>query len=263
MDDLQGRLVLITGAASGIGLAMAEAFAAEGCRLVLTDIDEERLRGEAEKIDADLLTFRLDTSNRDEWEPVRSRVADHFGPVDILINNAGIASCGNTLAETPFENFDRMMRINLTGVFNGIRCFVPGMIERRSGHVVVTASLAAIDHPPRVGAYSAAKAGIVALADVLRQEVEEHGIGVTSICPGMVRTRIDETTRAAGSSRPDLRDLLPEATALIASADVIARGTVEAVKANHPYFISHANFRPRFQARMDMIADAFDRAPLR
>jgi len=260
VNTLSGKVVFITGGASGIGFAMAQRFAGEGCRIVLADIDAERLDQVARDIAGEVMTARLDTSDRAAWGPVRQDVEDRFGPVDVLCNNAGIASCGNTLAEMPADNFDRMIRINLTGVFNGIHCFVPGMIARRSGHVVMTASLAGIDHPARVGPYSAAKAGVIALADVLRQEIAEFGIGVASICPGAVDTRIDETTRAAGSARPD-RGLFPPEAAQMVSAEVIAKGAVDAVRHGHPYFISHGNFRARVESRFDMIRQAFDRAP--
>ena len=259
MDHLTDRVALVTGAASGIGLAMAQALSREGVRVVLADIDETRLAFAREQVAGDTMACRLDVVDRENWKHALQAVEDHFGPVDIVCNNAGIASDGHTLAEMSPVSFDRVIAINLAGTFNGISACVPGMIARWRGHVVNTASLAGLVHPPTVGAYSAAKAGVIALSESLRAEVAAAGVGVTVVCPGQVRTRIDETTRAAGSDRPSVPPD-PTAQARIIEPDEVGSAVVDAIRRNLAYVITHGEFSVPFEARIAGIKEAFSQA---
>ncbi|AUW57145.1 hypothetical protein C1T17_02645 [Sphingobium sp. SCG-1] len=109
---------------------MGEGFAAQGCKVILADIDEDRLQKVVGEIAGEVITSPLDISNREAWAQVKIDVENRFGPVDILCNNAGIGACGNTLADMPPEHFGRMIRIHLTAVYNGIHCFVAGTTDR-------------------------------------------------------------------------------------------------------------------------------------
>ena len=143
LAHLAGNVALVTGGASGIGLGMATAFAEAGMTLVLADIDEGQLATAAEGLRASgarVITARLDVRDRDGWAALVARVDAELGGVWLLCNNAGVAAF-DTLAEMPAEAWDWLLGINLGGVFNGVHAVVPGMIARRTGHVVNTGSL--------------------------------------------------------------------------------------------------------------------------
>lgn len=258
MRDFKNKVVFVTGGASGIGLAMAEALGAQGARVVLADIDEAQLDMATARI-KESLPVVLDVTDRNAWQDARRLVEARFGPVDILCNNAGIASDGRTLVDTDPKMFDRVVGISLTGTFNGISTFAAGMAERGSGHIVNTASLSGLIHLPAVGAYSAAKAGVVAISECLRTELAPAGVGVTIVCPGMVRTRISETTRKAGGDVP--RDLLaPSNFRRVLEPEIVGAAVVEAIRDNQAYLITHAEFRSLFDERLALVSDGFGRA---
>jgi NAD(P)-dependent dehydrogenase (short-subunit alcohol dehydrogenase family) len=261
MVAFREKVVFVTGGASGIGLAIGEAFAKEGARVVLADINGARLEEAARAISGKVMPILLDVTQRDAWARARSHVEVDFGPVDILCNNAGIASDGNTLTEMDPDAFDRMIRITLTSVFNGIACFTSSMIARKSGHIVNTASMAGLIHYPAIGAYAAAKAGVIALSDSLRAEMEPFGVGVTALCPSTVATRIDETTLAAGSERKRPIGREKKSPSMIDPAEV-AQAVVDGVRNNYAYVITHGEHRRTFDKRLEKILAAFDRAPV-
>jgi NAD(P)-dependent dehydrogenase (short-subunit alcohol dehydrogenase family) len=259
MQDLKGKIAFITGGASGIGLAIAQALADEGARVVLADIDAVQLEFARTRVSGDPLPIMLDVSDRAAWSHAKDQVEARLGPVDILCNNAGIGGDGMGLAHMHPDAFDRMIRICLTGTFNGIHTFVAGMIQRGCGHIVNTASLAGLIHPPTIGAYCAAKAAVVALSESLRAEAGAAGVGVTALCPGTVRTRIDETTRKAGSARPE-RSALPSLSTRTLDPSAVGSAVVDAIRRNYAYLITHWEFRQPFEARIAAVFEAFDRA---
>jgi len=260
MDRLTGRVAFITGAASGIGLALAEALLAEGAKVALADIDGGRLEAEAARLGSDCMPIVLDVTDRPAWADARRRVEARFGPVDLLCNCAGIGGDGHPLASMADTSFDRVMAINVTGAFNGIAAFVGPMAQRGLGHVVNIASMAGLLPTPTLGAYAASKFALVGLSETLREEVRGRGVGVTIVCPGRVMTRIDETTRAMGSDRP------PAATIAALrgmAASEVASLTVAAILADEPLVITHPEYREVIAARSQSLAEAVDRADAR
>ncbi|MBV9993814.1 MAG: SDR family oxidoreductase [Caulobacteraceae bacterium] len=203
MTELAGRVALVTGGASGIGLGAAQALASRGVRIVLADIDARQLALAQPTVAAESLAVQLDVSDRSAWARARAEAEARFGQVDILVQSAGIGPDGRSLAAMQPESFDRLIRINLTGVYNGVSAFAPGMAERGLGHIVNIASVAGLMPIPTIGAYVAAKFGVVGLSETLRIELGPSGVGVSVVCPGGVRTRLAETTRAAGSDRSE------------------------------------------------------------
>lgn len=247
---IEGRTALITGAANGIGLATARALQSAGVRPFLVDIDGEALEVAARGLGG-VEHMVMDVTRRDDWARVKSRT----GIVDILVNNAGIGPDGRGLADMDPASFDRLIAINLTGVFNGISTFAAGMRDRGSGHVVNIASMAALTAPPTIGAYTAAKCGVTGLSEVLRAELAGHGVGVSVIFPGLVTTRLRETTRRAGSQTPEQNVSISREAIDPAKVGEIV---VAAIRGEQPMAASHPEYRDAVKRKLDMVLAAFD-----
>ncbi|MEU7591602.1 SDR family oxidoreductase [Streptomyces sp. NPDC039022] len=203
-DRFGGQLVLVTGAASGIGRATAFAFAEAGARVVAVDRDAE---GAARTADLARLVGApqawaetVDVSDEDAMEKLADKVAAEYGTVDVLVNNAGIGLSGSFLSTTT-EDWKKVLDVNLWGVIHGCRLFGRQMAERgQGGHIVNTASAAAFQPSKILSAYGASKAAVLMLSESLRAELAGQGIGVTAICPGIVNTNITTTARFTGVS---------------------------------------------------------------
>ncbi|WP_062982772.1 SDR family oxidoreductase [Nocardia anaemiae] len=181
--DLKGARVLITGAGRGIGQSTAELFAAEGADIAIADVDKVAAESAAAAIGA--RACELDVRARDQWDKV---VAD-FGPVDVLVNNAGVMPAGAFLDE-PDAVGRATIDINVWGLIHGMRAVVPGMIERRRGHVVNVASLAGKIPVAGLAVYNASKFAAVGLSAATRLEFAPHGVSVSCVMPSAVRTRL-------------------------------------------------------------------------
>lgn len=197
-----GRLVLVTGAASGIGRATALAFAEAGARIVAVDRDADgaaRTAGTARLIGAPAAWGEaVDVGDEAAMEKLAARVASEYGTVDVLVNNAGIGLSGPFL-ETTAEEWKKVLDVNLWGVIHGCRFFGKQMADRgQGGHIVNTASAAAFQPSRALPAYSTSKAAVLMLSECLRAELAEKAIGVSAICPGIVDTGITGTARFTG-----------------------------------------------------------------
>ncbi|MFG2990683.1 SDR family oxidoreductase [Streptomyces sp. NPDC048257] len=201
-DRFGGQLVLVTGAASGIGRATAFAFAEAGARVVAVDRDAD---GAARTADmarlvgaAEAWAECVDVSDEQAMEKLAARVAAEYGIVDVLVNNAGIGLSGSFL-DTTAEDWKKVLDVNLWGVIHGCRIFGKQMAERgQGGHIVNTASAAAYLPSRTLPAYSTSKAAVLMLSECLRAELASRSIGVSAICPGIVNTNITATSRFAG-----------------------------------------------------------------
>ncbi|CAM5239349.1 SDR family oxidoreductase [Streptomyces avidinii] len=201
-DRFGGQLVLVTGAASGIGRATAFAFAEAGARVVAVDRDAE---GAARTADmarlvgaAEAWAECVDVSDEQAMEKLAAKVATEYGIVDVLVNNAGIGLSGSFL-DTTAEDWKKVLDVNLWGVIHGCRIFGKQMAERgQGGHIVNTASAAAYLPSRTLPAYSTSKAAVLMLSECLRAELASRSIGVSAICPGIVNTNITSTSRFAG-----------------------------------------------------------------
>lgn len=198
---LAGKLVVITGAGSGIGRETALALAERGCELVLADLDlasaDETARA-CKVAGSAAHAYLLDVSDTADFVAFAARIRDLHGVPDIVVNNAGIGLAGGVLAATD-EQVDRLLDVNLRGVVTGSREFGRQMVERGvGGHIVNIASAAAFTPSRSLGLYSASKAGVLLFSESLRAELAEHRIGVSAICPGLVDTNIVSSTPIAG-----------------------------------------------------------------
>jgi NAD(P)-dependent dehydrogenase (short-subunit alcohol dehydrogenase family) len=249
LDLSQARHAFVTGGASGIGLGISHAFAARGIAVTVADIDNEALTEVQSGFRDRAMCLKLDTRDRASWLQARERAEAAFGPVDILVNNAGIAPDGSELADMQPQSFDRLLAINLTGVFNGIHTFGASIRDLGYGHIVNTSSMSGMvsDHPG-LGSYAPSKAGVVALSEVLRAEMAPYGVGVSVLCPGYVATHLPRNTRrVAGLSLGSGADMIDSPMRPHHVAEMVLRGIAE----NRLYIVTHPDRMAAVERRFE------------
>ena len=195
MTSRIGRRALITGASSGIGKATALAFAKAGIDVALVSRSQDKLEAvalAASEAGVEAKAYALDLAEIEQVKVRISAIAADFAPIDILINNAGMAYT-NPLSETPLSDWQRVIDLNLTSVFQCILGILPAMRDQRRGTIINVASIAGQQPFPTWGAYSVSKAGLIALSKTLAAEERSHGIRVVTICPGSVNTPLWDT----------------------------------------------------------------------
>jgi len=227
-----GKIVVVTGAGSGIGRATALAFAQEGARIAASDIDQARLDAlRAELGDRLLLAQRVDVSDRAQVAAFAAAVHEKAPAADVIVNNAGVA-VGGTFLDTSLDDWDWLLGVNLKGVVHGCHYFIPAMVARGSGHVINISSILGIYPAPQVTAYVASKFAVLGLSQSLRAELAPHGVGVTAICPGMINTGIIEGGRMNGgvaALKPKLASTFSRGGA---PPSVVAKSILDAVRTN-------------------------------
>ena len=233
-------LVSVTGAGSGIGRETALAFAAEGADLIISDVDADGLAETALRLaeaGATAHTYTVDVADAAAVEAFAEEVCATHGVPDVVVNNAGVGHAGFFL-DTPAEEYDRVFDINFGGVVNGCRAFGRRLVERGTGgHIVNVASMAAYTPVNVMNAYCTSKAAVFMFSDCLRAELDSAGIGLTTICPGVIRTNILETTRfSLPDARVDVETLRARARRGFAvrrfGPEKVARAIVAAVRKN-------------------------------
>ena len=266
MEKFAGRVAVITGGASGIGLGIARAAAAAGMRVALLDIEETALDEAKRALAAGgaLFTVRADVSDPASLAAAAEHVLARFGRIDVICNNAGVLAQG-PLADSTGRDWEWLVGVNLLGVVHGMRVFVPHLrAHGEGGHVVNTASVAGLSALPGLGIYTVTKHAVVALSEVLREELAPEGIGVSVLCPGGVRTRIHEAgrNRPAVLGGPDAAHAAPAEAIVQDGMDPVAVGerVLRAIRDNELYVLTHPEFRALFAARAEAILAAYDRA---
>jgi NAD(P)-dependent dehydrogenase (short-subunit alcohol dehydrogenase family) len=216
LTDFRGRVAVVTGAASGIGRALCERFASEGMKLVMADVEHDRLKqasAELERAGAELIAVRTDVSRADDLANLREATIERFGAVHVLCNNAGVFA-GGLSWDAISTDWEWVMGVNVFGMLHGIRAFVPFMLEQNQpGHVVNTCSMAGLINMPLSGAYSVSKHAALSLTETLYHElrIKQSPVGVSALCPELIRTRIGHSDRnrpahlkrPAGSATPE------------------------------------------------------------
>ena len=193
--DLADGIAIVTGGAQGIGYAVAERFSQSGARVAVWDVDAALAKEAAEKLEGSV-GIEVDIMNPAAVAEAVSLTERTLGPVTILVNSAGIAGKNANLAEYPIEEWRRVIELNLNGTFYVNRAVVPGMIQRNYGRIVNVSSIAGKEGNPTASAYSASKAGVIALTKSLGKELAGHDIAVNCITPAAARTRIfDQITQ--------------------------------------------------------------------
>lgn len=193
MPLLSDRTAVITGAAQGIGFAIAERFVAEGARVVLGDVDKDAVENAAEKLGGQEVArgVRCDVTSADEVQAMLDTALEAFGSLDVLVNNAGITRDA-TMRNMTEDQFDQVIAVHLKGTWNGIRLAAPIMRERKSGAIVNLSSLSGKVGMVGQTNYSAAKAGIIGMSKAAAKELAHHGVRVNAIAPGLIRSAMTE-----------------------------------------------------------------------
>jgi len=264
MKQLKGKTAVVTGAGSGLGRAMALAFAREGMKLALADVDEKGLEETASQVKG--FSMRVDVSKEAEVLAFCNRIEDPF----LVCNNAGVSPLG-AVWENTAADWQWILGVNLWGVIHGVRAFAPRLIEKNAGHIVNTASVAGLISPPGSGAYNVTKHAVVALSESLYHDLRERNsqVGVSVLCPAYVPTGISdsERNRPAGLPASPLSRETEAKKALLKkavssgrlSADDVAAAVVEAVKQDRFYILTHPRIKGAIRARMEDILE--ERAP--
>lgn len=277
MRELEGRVAVVTGAASGIGRGMARAFAGEGMRLVLSDVAEgplatvgEALRGSGREA----IEVVTDVSDPGSVEALASRAFDEFGAVHVLCNNAGVLNDNIPTWESSVDEWNWVMGVNLMGVAHGVRSFVPKMIEGgEPGHIVNTASMAGLMAGTSNAIYYASKHGVVAISECIQNELNTANapIGVSVLCPGPVRTEITDADRnrpnapAVGEKAQENRARFRRFLERGVDPDDVGRLVVDSIREDRFYVLTHPHWdtliRARFEAILAGDAPASERFP--
>lgn len=242
--ELQGKTALVTGGGGGIGAGIAEAFVEKGMKVVVTDINLEYAKAEAERIGGGVLALQHDVTSLESWAEVKKAALAAFGQVDVLCNNAGISQTFKPLDQVTPDEFDRLMAINVRGVYNGVISFVGDLRERGYGHIVNTSSMNGILPHGTFAAYSASKFAVAGMSEALRVELEPFGVGVSILYPGLTRSRMSEGQEPG----------LDEATAAAIRSRMmqpvwLGRAVARAVETNQLHIITHPGHKEQVEAR--------------
>jgi NAD(P)-dependent dehydrogenase (short-subunit alcohol dehydrogenase family) len=269
MKDVAGKVAFITGGASGMGLGMARVFSAAGMRVVIADLRQDHLDSAMRLFrepNPGAHAIRVDVADRKAMAHAAVQTEQLFGKIHVLCNNAGVGLIGSLL-EASYDDWDWAMGVNLDGVFNGIREFVPRIRSHgEGGHVVTTASMGGLFTAGEAGIYNAAKYAVVGLMESLRPELAPHGIGVSAFCPGLVHTNIHEiertrpahyahtgyTLRAAELAA---REEFMKTKILPAGMDPMEVGerVLQGILHNDLYILTHPEYEPGLRERFEAI----------
>ncbi len=272
MKDFEGKVAVVTGAASGIGRAMAERFAAEGMKVVLADVEEEALAeavGVLKAKGATVVAVRTDVSQPADVEALAKKTVDAFGAVHVLCNNAGVGPPGGPLWERSVADWQWILGVNLWGVIHGVRVFVPIMrAQDTEGHVVNTASAAGLVSPPWMGIYNTTKHAIVALSETLHHELALTGtkIKVSVLCPAWVNTRLADADRnrpaelanepVGGVAQPDaLKEAIRQLLKTGLTTEQIADSVLTAIRDEKLYIVAPPEVKDAVRTRMEDILE--------
>jgi NAD(P)-dependent dehydrogenase (short-subunit alcohol dehydrogenase family) len=266
MKDFAGRTAFVTGGANGIGIGIVRALLAEGCKVAIADIREEAIDAALKSLDNQMVMgVTLNVASREEMARAADAVEARFGPVSLLFNNAGV-NLFQTVEESSFDDWDWLMGVNLHGPVNGVMTFVPRMIAAgNGGYVVNTASMAAFLASGAPGIYNTTKFAIRGLSESLRASLAKHDIGVSMLCPGLVKSHI----YASDEIRPDAlkagaKAVVRENVERLATLhevgmepDVIAARVLDGMRENRFHIFSHPEFREELRELFDEILTDF------
>lgn len=263
MQDLEGKVAVVTGAGSGIGEGIARAVSAAGMHVVVADIDTGKAEAVARDLQAggaEALAVSVDVSDLDSVVALREAAVARFGTVHLVCNNAGVW-IGAMMAEADIKDWQFLINVNLYGVIHGVKAFLPLLLEQGEGHIVNTASMGGLISGPPEGLYTTTKFAVVGLSEALFLEVADKGVGVSVLCPGLVDTNLisqssvvrpDELATGIDHQQP-----APDVASGIAPLKV-GEQVVDAVREGGFYVITHDDYRDIIKMRHDGILDALD-----
>jgi NAD(P)-dependent dehydrogenase (short-subunit alcohol dehydrogenase family) len=274
MKDLQDRVAVVTGAASGIGFGLATALLAAGCRVVVADVEEPALEQAAAELDGGapgcIHAVVTDVADLASVEALAASTLDRFGQVDVLCNNAGVSTF-STIEHLTMDDWNWVLGVDLWGVIHGVQTFLPIMLRQGTpAHIVNTASLAGLlSGTAQLGPYGVAKVGVVSLSETLRIELSASGapVGVSVLCPGLVNTNVldCDRNRPAGfgaEARTEAGDTWRETmragfTGPTGKEPIeVAEMVLDAIRNDRFWVISHGDLKPALERRFAEILDA-------
>jgi NAD(P)-dependent dehydrogenase (short-subunit alcohol dehydrogenase family) len=269
MKDFAGKVAFVSGAASGIGLALAEALGRAGMKVMIADINAAELTDARDRLRSSGITAEsivLDVSSRKEMQAAALATIAHYGKVHVCCNNAGVGVVGmmGTVAE---RDWDWIIDVNLKGIINGMEVFTPLILSHgEGGHIVNTSSMAGLVTTPGREPYNMTKHAIVAMSEGWRGQLGPQGVGVSVLCPSAVRTRIGESernkpARYAGKAAPDpARAPVPNVFGHMMEPETLAARVLEAIRDDELYIITHPELKAQAEERFQRILAAFDTA---
>jgi NAD(P)-dependent dehydrogenase (short-subunit alcohol dehydrogenase family) len=274
MSEYQGKTVVITGAASGLGAAMADVFAAAGARLALFDIDGARVEEKAAQLrekGVDVLAAPVDVADQASLLSAADAVANRFGSCDVLCANVGVQQFG-AIDTLTAQDWSWVLSVNVMGVIDTVACFLP-LLRQASGerHIVLTASSSFFTPGVRMAAYVASKYAVVGYGEVLREELAGEGINVALLFPAGMITRHIESSAAARPAaigeyridRADIEAMMAKADITVeshlATAEHAVRNLLAELRLRQPYIITHGDYKTQVEKQQRTVLDAFDR----
>ena len=264
MESLLDKVAVVTGGASGIGLAMAQRFLAEGMKVVIADVEAPALAAAVERLGAEgreVLAVRTDVTVWADVEALAAAAYERYGAVHVVCNNAGVVTRGAAW-EQSLEDWTWVIGVDLWGVIHGVKAFVPRMLASgEPGHVVSTASIAGLFAMPTIAPYNVAKVGVVALSETLHHDLRAAGssIGVSVLCPGVVPTRIGESDRnrpeaaPAGTQFETATQRQPPPTAR--TVEQVAEMVVDAIRTDRFWILTHPEYHEWVRKKADGIIE--------
>lgn len=257
MRDFNGKVAVITGAASGIGEGLARHCAAQGMRVVLADINEQRLQVLADSLETEAIYRKTDVADSDQVAELADFAWNTFGQVDLLFNNAGVLISGASW-EVPLKDWQWILNINLMGVVHGLHHFVPRLLAQGSpAHIVNTSSLAGLMAAPLMGPYTVSKQAVLALTETLSYELADTAVSVSALCPGPIATGIAESGKdreaqtAQTEGQQQLMRFLSDGISQGRSPAACAERVFEAIREQRFWVFTHEDFKPEYQRRID------------
>jgi NAD(P)-dependent dehydrogenase (short-subunit alcohol dehydrogenase family) len=266
MKDVKGKVAFVTGAASGMGLGMARAFADAGMKVMMADIEDAPLQREVAAIKAkggDVAGIQLDVTKFEAVRAAAKRTVGTFGKVHVLCNNAGIGVFGKSETAN-IKNWQWVVDVNLWGVVYGLQAFVPLILSHgEEGHIVSTASMAGMIGLPGAGPYNATKFAVVGIMETMMAENRKTHLGISVLCPGAVATNIASSTRNrqdeyGGAAPPSSKERIAEILAQGLHPDAVGRQVLEAIIDNQPYIFTDPTMRAMIESRHRRLMAGYD-----
>ena len=277
MQDFKDKVAVVTGAASGIGLALAKRFAAEGMKLVLVDIEQAALEQAVAQLPAgtEVLTSITDVSNAEQMDALAQKTFERFGTLHVLCNNAGVGGGGGAIWELSTLDWQWVLGVNLWGVIHGVRVFGKQLVAQNEGYIVNTASVAGLTSNPGLGPYNVSKHSVVTLSETLFAELKarKSAVGVSVLCPAFVATKIHDSDRnrptdlknPPKSLSPERlaqvkqgRDMIASLVAAGQSPEAIADKVLSAMHERRFYILTHPEMAPLIEQRIKNVLSGAD-----